>query len=209
MGRPKEALDFGGLPLLEHLVRRMTTVVEHVVIVAAPDQQLPPLSAQVASAVCVVRDPVPDQGPLLGLLTGWQALPPSVEWIVALAVDAPLVRAEVLRGLLQQLQASDDTCDAVVPRVDGRWHPLLAAYRRRCLAVLQGLYARGVRRLQQLCDTLHVQPLRPEQLRQWDPSLDCLYNINTPQAYLAALARWSLTESRRAAYTPPTFYTGR
>jgi molybdopterin-guanine dinucleotide biosynthesis protein A len=45
MGRPKALLPFGNEPLIAHLVRQLERKFKLVVVVAAPDQELPPVPA--------------------------------------------------------------------------------------------------------------------------------------------------------------------
>lgn len=52
MGRPKAWLPFGGELMLPRVVRLLSEVVSPVIVVAAPEQELPPLPAGIA----VVRD---------------------------------------------------------------------------------------------------------------------------------------------------------
>src|SRR5437764_5768651 len=70
MGRPKAWLPFVGETMLGREVRLLGTVVSPVVVVAAPDQEVPPLP----SGVLVVRDPQRGRGPLQGLAAGLEAL---------------------------------------------------------------------------------------------------------------------------------------
>ena len=67
MGRPKALLPFGNEPLIAHLVRRLERKFKQIVVVAAPDQELPPLPAK------VVRDEVAYQGPVGGIYYGLKA----------------------------------------------------------------------------------------------------------------------------------------
>ena len=67
MGRPKALLPFGNEPLVDHLVRRLEQKFKRVVVVAAPDQELPPLTAK------LVRDEVAYQGPVGGIYYGLKA----------------------------------------------------------------------------------------------------------------------------------------
>ena len=71
MGRPKAWLPFGDERMLERVVRLVGTVARPIVVVAAPDQELPALAADVA----VVRDPVAGRGPLQGLAAGLARFP--------------------------------------------------------------------------------------------------------------------------------------
>ena len=60
MGRPKLSLPFGNETMLARVVRVLSEVVSPIVVVAAVDQELPPLP----SDVIVTRDKQPDLGPL-------------------------------------------------------------------------------------------------------------------------------------------------
>src|SRR4029077_1739846 len=70
MGRPKAWLPFAGELMLPRVVRLLGKVVEPIVVVAAPDQDVPPLPADVA----IVRDAEKGRGPLQGLLAGLNSL---------------------------------------------------------------------------------------------------------------------------------------
>src|SRR5947209_19753423 len=70
MGQPKAWLPFGDELMLPRVVRLLSEVVSPIVVVAAPGQDLPRLSADLILA----PDPVPGQGPLQGLATGLAAL---------------------------------------------------------------------------------------------------------------------------------------
>src|SRR5947208_6518233 len=70
MGRPKAWLPVGDELMLPRVVRVLREAVGPVVVVAAPGQDVPPLSAGVE----VVRDEVEGLGPLAGLAAGLAAL---------------------------------------------------------------------------------------------------------------------------------------
>jgi molybdopterin-guanine dinucleotide biosynthesis protein A len=67
MGRPKALLPFDHEPLIVHIVRTLKSMFAEAVVVAAPDQELPPLPAT------VVRDEVAYQGPVGGIYYGLKA----------------------------------------------------------------------------------------------------------------------------------------
>jgi len=67
MGQPKALLPFDHEPLIVHIVRALKSMFAEAVVVAAPDQELPPLSA------LLVRDEVAYQGPVGGIYYGLKA----------------------------------------------------------------------------------------------------------------------------------------
>ena len=70
MGRDKASLPFGLKTLLESVVGKVAEAARPVVVVAAANQTLPPLT----DAIQIVRDPVPGRGPLQGISAGLHAL---------------------------------------------------------------------------------------------------------------------------------------
>jgi molybdopterin-guanine dinucleotide biosynthesis protein A len=77
--------------------------------------------------------------------------------------------------------------EIAVPRVEGRFHPLAAAYRTTALpCILQHLTANRLR-LTDLIDTLPTRIMEPDELADVDPKFESLHNINTREEYEAAL----------------------
>ena len=136
MGRPKAWLPFGPERLLQRVVRLVATVAGPVVVVAAPGQELPPLTG----AVTIVRDPVSKRGPLQGLAAGLAALPESVALAYASATDVPFLAP----AWIDRLLALIGDHDLAIPFVEGHHHPLAALYRRAVvLPAIEALLERG------------------------------------------------------------------
>src|SRR5438552_13637 len=70
MGRPKAWLPFGNELMLQRIQCILGEVVNPIVVVAAPDQDVPRLP----EAVTIVRDAERGRGPLQGLAAGLTAL---------------------------------------------------------------------------------------------------------------------------------------
>src|SRR5262245_21810446 len=87
MGRPKAWLPFGGELMLARVVRLLREEADPVVVVAAPDQDVPPLPAEVV----VVRDEEKGRGPLQGLAAGLDALRGRAEAAYLSSCDVPFL----------------------------------------------------------------------------------------------------------------------
>src|SRR5262245_54832974 len=87
MGRPKAWLPFGDETLLARVVRRVREVASPVVVVAAPDQDVPALARDVA----IVRDPIAGLGPLQGIAAGLDALGDRVRAAFVSSTDVPFL----------------------------------------------------------------------------------------------------------------------
>lgn len=183
MGTPKPLLSLGKTTLLERVVERVARVVDHVVVVAAAGQPLPPLPERVR----VAFDTAPDRGPLEGLAVGLMSLEKDVRLAFVTTTDAPFVASSVVRRLAA-------LCDgtAAIPKLEGRTHPLTAVYATHLGAVARRLVEAGERRASTLGDrTMARLVARQEMLDDplvaaEDPQLATFQNLNTPEDYEAA-----------------------
>lgn len=179
MGQPKAWLPFDGELLLPRVVRLASEVVAPVVIVAAPDQEVPPLP----SAVSVVRDARPQRGPLQGLCAGLEALQGRCDAAFLSSCDVPFLRPAFIRRLIELLGDRR----IAVPFVEDRHHPLAAVYRLDVLGEVQRLLAADRLRPVFLFDAVATRVVEAAELGEADPGLRTLCNLNTPTDYEAAL----------------------
>lgn len=190
MGRPKLALPFGPELMLQRVVRILGEVVQPIVVVASPDQELPPLPA----GVRITRDENEYLGPLAGLAIGLTALEKDVSAAYVSSCDVPLLRPEFVRAMIDAFAGFD----IAVPR-DGQFHhPLAAVYHTGLGQNARRLIEAGKHRPVALFDDCCVHEVRVEQLRAVDPELTSLQNINTPEDYEAALRLAGFADDRGA-----------
>ena len=129
MGGPKESLPLGGgVTMLGRVVEVVSAVVSPVVVVAAVGQKLPALPEHIR----VVRDDMPDVGPLQGLATGLRSLQGQAAAAYVSSCDVPLLRPEFIVRLAERLEGAD----IAVPFVNEnriRWRASIerASWRRR------------------------------------------------------------------------------
>ena len=185
MGRDKASLPFGDETLLQRVVRLVSPAVEEVVVVARPDQDLPPLPR----GTRVTRDEVPGLGPLAGLAGGLAAS--RADAVYATACDVPFLHREVVDLLFGAL----GDAHAAVVEADGFVHPLAAVYRKEVASVARDLLAEGRPRPFFLFERVPTVRVGSDALRRVDPDLDTLENLNTEDAYEAALARLAARRS--------------
>jgi len=180
MGVSKAMLPFGSESMLQRVVRVLSEVVEPIVVVAAVDQQLPPLPRD----VIVARDERECRGPLEGLRAGIVAIGGRAEAVYATSCDVPLLSAKFVRAMIAQLGERD----AAVP-VDGEfYHPLAAVYRTSTAGAMEQLLDQEHRRTSELFALLSTNRVPLGELQDIDPELLALLNVNTPDEYARALA---------------------
>ena len=183
MGRPKAWLPFGDEVLLQRVVRLVGSAagVGPIAVVAAPGQDLPLLPG----GVIVVRDPVSGRGPLQGLAAGLAALPGDVELAYATATDVPFLEP----AWIARLRDLIGDHDLAIPFVEGYHHPLAALYRRATvLPAIEDLLRADRLRAVFLMEAVRTRVVEPDEMRDIDPGLRTLRNLNAPEDYQAALA---------------------
>ena len=183
MGSSKALLPFGSETMLQRVVRLLTEVVSPIVVVAAADQQLPALPAD----VIVTRDEREARGPLEGIRAGLKALPPDVERAYVTSCDVPLLVPNFVRQILELGHGYD----VAVMEIDGFTHPLSAVYRRATLPFVEDLLAHDRLRPVFLFEAVQTRRVRPEEMTA-DPQLRTLRNLNTREDYERALVEAGL-----------------
>ena len=178
MGRPKAWLPFADELMLPRVVRLLREVLGPIVVVAAPDQELPPLPAEMV----VVRDAVGGRGPLQGLASGLAALKGTCDAAFLSSCDVPFLQPSFIERMIDLL--GDRTI--AVPEAGGFRHPMAAVYRLEVLPVIEELLSADRRKLQDLFQKCPTRFVLPEEWADVDPTSRSLRNVNTPEDYAAA-----------------------
>lgn len=182
MGTSKAHLQFGAETLLQRIARIMGEVLEPVVVVAANGQILPELPVN----VIISTDKNEGQGPLEGLAAGLEALKERCDGVFLSSCDAPFLKKEFILGMTKALGESR----MCIPRTEGYFHPLASAYRVDVLPdVLQLLGEKKLRPFF-LLEKVKGKIVEEEQLKQFDPGLFSLRNLNTPEDFQKALVEF-------------------
>ncbi len=165
--------------MLQRVVRLLGSAVQEIVVVAAPGQELPDLPG----SLHVVRDEERGHGPLQGLSAGLHALGGKADVVYASSCDVPFLAPPFVRRMVDLL-GENRIC---VPFVDGFHHPLAAVYRVDVVHAVDRLLAEKRYRPVFLFESEATRIVRAEELRDVDPALKSLRNLNRPEDYEAAL----------------------
>lgn len=178
MGRPKAELKFGATTLLERMVAELRQTFPEIVLVTSPAGLA---GAQRLGDVRIVPDEREHAGPLRALALGLTAIRNDGAFVCA--CDSPLLRADLASLLCAMLEGYD----AVVPEIAGLAQPLHAVYRKRCVAAISSMIARGEERLVRIVEAVSARTVGEKELRASDPDLLSFTNVNTPEDYQRAL----------------------
>ena len=117
----------------------------------------------------------------------------SADAAYATACDVPFLR----RGVVDRLFDTLGSADAAVVEAEGFVHPLAAVYRKSVESAARALLDEGRPRPFFLFERVPTVRIGADALRDVDPDLDTLENLNTEDAYEAALARLASTPTVR------------
>jgi molybdopterin-guanine dinucleotide biosynthesis protein A len=163
-GRDKALADVSGVSFVERVAWALDPLVCETLIATGPTHRLYPVRAR------VVLDPVPDGGPLAGLVAGLRAA--TTPFLLAVAVDLPGLTAEALAALVAEMPAGIDA--AVAVDAAGRLHPVCALWRVATVEPVASAHlADGVLALHTLVERLAVRRVRL--------ASDVLRNVNAPR----------------------------
>jgi len=185
MGEDKASVLLGNETLLQRCCRLISGFADPVIVVAAPAQQLPELD----EVTEVVHDDFPGEGPLGGLLTGLRHVRKTEireecpVWVAT--CDAPFVNSAVVETMVSEL----GDFDVVAVRHGDQLNPHSAVYRSGVAETVEKAVLRGERRATAILEYLSVKTVKSSVLREIDPDLSFLWNINTVEDLECAKAR--------------------
>lgn len=179
MGRPKLTLPFGGEPMLARVVRILRSTLGHVVVVAAPDQEVPLLPSDVR----ILRDDQEHLGPLAGMAVGLRALADEVDAAYVSSCDVPLLNPAFIAEIVRRLGSHE----LAVPKEGDFYHPLAAVYRTSLAERARQLVAAQRLRPLFLIQASDSVEIPVDEMRGVDPELQSLRNLNRPEDYETAL----------------------
>ena len=125
--------------------------------------------------VRTVADVVPGKGAPGGVHAALGAA--RTPWVFTVACDMPFVTEAAARVVLD---ARAEDVDAVCFEREGRWEPLLAAYRAELVTRWGGALAEDPS-MRQVLSRFRTRTLPEAALRAVDPRLRALVNVNTPE----------------------------
>lgn len=167
MGRDKASLPWGTSDLLHAVLERLIPVCSELIVVTNVPRRI------LLPEVITVADVFEQCGPLAGIHAGMKAA--GCEACAVVACDMPFVKPAAVQYLEQAMAGYD----AAVPWIDG-YHPLFAVYRQSCLPFIEQMLAAGNLCVMSFYQFISIRQVSAEELRQYDPDLVSIRNLNTP-----------------------------
>ena len=164
-------MSINGTPMIERVVRSARSACEEVVLLGGDSKELAFLGHT------VLPDLAPGEGPLFALRGGLEAM--RHPWAFATSCDAPFLNPR----LIEYLWMLRGVHQAVVPftAMDRQPKPLCALYAKSCLPAIRKVLDGGERRMTAFYGGVRFLLVPEDNLRQVDPYLLSLHNVNTEE----------------------------
>jgi molybdenum cofactor guanylyltransferase len=178
MGTNKALLPFNEKTIIERIKDELYSVFDGLTLVTNDPESYEFLTIK------TVPDEYPGKGPLAGLHAGLIAS--DYEENILIACDMPFVSAELAEILVKNLKHYD----AVIPVINGKQHPLFAAYQKKIIPEIETCLKEDRLRMVHLHEKLNVCFLEEKDLQIYCHSnLErVFYNMNHPNEYEHAKA---------------------
>jgi molybdopterin-guanine dinucleotide biosynthesis protein A len=175
MGRDKALLAFGGKKLIQRACELASSVTDSVTIIGPRDTFM--------AYGKVVEDIHPGRGPLGGIYSVLSHARTDLNLI--LAVDTPFIARDFLvrlRGV-----AEHGTAAATVPRINNRFQPLCAFYRKSFLPAAERALSIDQNKIELLFSQVTIRVIEEDEALRLGATPQMFANLNTPEEYEAAL----------------------
>ncbi len=170
MGRDKAQIRWHDGTLLSHAIDRLRSLTDRVFVVGDVRMDDPQVE--------VLHDLVPDSGPLGGIHAALSST--ETPWNIVLGVDLPLISTAFLR-LMTDMCRSESDKNAIVPRINGAFQPLCAAYHCDFLPVCEAALARKRLSIHDLFRIPATRIMAEDQIRDAGFTAESFLNVNTPE----------------------------
>lgn len=177
MGEDKALKPFLGKPLIQRVIKRLSPIVDEIIVTTNRPANYEFLGLR------LVPDLKPGRGALGGLYTAIaSASHPSV---AVVACDMPFASKSFFERAHRLLVKEE--ADVVIAKTDEGYEPFHALYRREtCLPAIEAAINEDKWKVIAWFPQARVRELSPDELKSFDPSGLCFWNVNTPEEFANA-----------------------
>jgi len=174
MGEDKALKPFLGKPLIQRVVERLNTIADELIVTTNRPTDYTFLNTP------LVTDLKPGRGALGGLYTAIASA--SHEYVAVVACDMPFASKSFFESA-HRLMVKEEA-DVVIAKTDEGYEPLHALYRREtCLPAIEAAINEDKWKVVAWFPQAKVRELSPDEMKAFDPSGLCFWNVNTPEEF--------------------------
>lgn len=183
MGEDKALKPFLGRPLIQRVIERLSPLADEVIVTTNRPADYAFLNLR------LIADLKPGRGALGGLYT---AIASAASPLVAVvACDMPFASSVFFEGARRLIV--QEGADVVIAKTEEGYEPFHALYRREtCLPAIEAALASDQWKVISWFSQVKVRVLTPDEVKVFDPSGMCFWNLNTPEEFSEAERRAQL-----------------
>jgi molybdopterin-guanine dinucleotide biosynthesis protein A len=180
MGEDKALKLFLGRPLIQRVIERTTPIADEIIVTTNRPNEYEFLKLR------LVPDLKPGRGALGGLYTA--IVSAAYPLVAVIACDMPFASQIFFEGA-RRLMVNEEA-DVVIAKTNEGYEPFHALYRREtCLPAIEAAINADQWKVIAWFPQVKVRTLNPDEVRSFDPSGLCFWNLNTPEEFLDAERR--------------------
>lgn len=177
MGEDKALKPFLGRPLIQRVIERLTPIADEMIVTTNRPAEYGFLNLR------LLPDLKPGRGALGGLYTAIASA--TSEFVAVAACDMPFVSQTFFEGARKLMVEQE--ADVVIAKTDEGYEPFHALYRREtCLHAIEAAIEADQWKVIAWFPQVKVHTLSPDEVKAFDPSGLCFWNLNTPEEFLEA-----------------------
>ncbi len=182
MGEDKALKPFLGRPLIQRVVDRLAPIADEVIVTTNRPDEYAFLNLR------LIADLKPGRGVLGGLYTAIASA--AFSQVAVVACDMPFASEMLFEGARRFMVEED--ADVVIAKTDEGYEPFHALYRREtCLPAIETAIEADQWKVISWFSKVKVRELSPQEVKAFDPSGLCFWNLNTPEEFADAEKRAS------------------
>lgn len=174
MGEDKALKPFLGKPLIQRVTERLSPIADELLVTTNRPADYAFLTQR------LVADLKPGRGALGGLYTAIASA--KYPYVAIAACDMPFASKSFFENALRLIV--EEEADVVIAKTDEGYEPLHALYRREtCLPAIEAAISADKWKVIAWFPQVKVRTLSPDELKAFDPSGLCFWNVNTPEEF--------------------------
>ncbi len=187
MGEDKALKPFLGRPLIQRVIERLAPIADEMIVTTNRPAEYGFLNTR------LVPDLRPGRGALGGLYTAIASA--SHPFVAVAACDMPFASQNFFESAHRLMV--EEEADVVIVKTDEGYEPFHALYRREaCLPAIEAAIDADQWKAIAWFPQVKVRTLSPDEIKIFDPSGLCFWNLNTPEDFLQAEQRAGLQDKQ-------------
>jgi molybdopterin-guanine dinucleotide biosynthesis protein A len=182
MGEDKALKSFLGRPLIQRVIENLAPIADEMIVTTNRPAEYGFLNTS-ARSVRLIPDLKPGRGALGGLYTAVASA--TSPFVAVAACDMPFASKNFFESAYSLMVKEE--ADVVIAKTDEGYEPFHALYRREtCLPAIEAAIDADQWKVIAWFPQVKVRMLSLDEMKTFDPSGLCFWNVNTPEDFAKA-----------------------